>query len=213
MTVILRNVTSQDSTHVDVLAHKLFYVPWTDRVNNFAPGAEFGQLVARAAGLPLQVAIPLKNQIPVSYKGVDFVTEKSSGRLGNQARVVVILHPTLKLLSRALPSDSTSQVVVVEFATVRMHGWAAANGALNVATREVPDSLGVAETELYERILWNGNNGWSDAAGKRDALHDLRELRAMGKLDKDLLIGYLVSRKHYEAVVRLGKLVDGVLAE
>ena len=58
-----------------------------------------------------------------------------------------------------------------------------------------------------------GNNGWADAAGKRNALHDLREVRALGKLDKDLLIGQLVSRKHYEAVVRLGKLVDGVLAE
>ncbi|TFC48910.1 hypothetical protein [Cryobacterium shii] len=206
-------MTSGDSMQTQLLAHKYFYIPWADRVNNFDPGAEFGQLIARAAGLPLQVAVPLKNQMPESLKRADFVTEKSSGHLGNQARVVVILHPTLKLLSRALPSDSTSQVGVVEFATVRMHGWAAANGAFNVATREVPDSVGVAETKLYERILWNGNNGWADAAGKRDALRDLRELRVLGKLDKDLLIGYMVSREDYEAVVRLGKLVDAVLTE
>lgn len=196
-----------------LLAHKHFYIPWADRVNNFGPGAEFGQRVAQAAGLPLQVAVPLKNQRPESLKRADFVTEKSSGHLGDQARVVVILHPTLKLLSRALPSDGSSKVVVVESPTVRLHGWAVASGALNVATLEVPAPLAPAQAQLYERILWNGNNGWADAPGKRDALHDLRELRALGKLNKGLLIGYMVSRTYYDDVVRLGKLVDKVLAE
>lgn len=207
------SMTPQVAMSMHQLAHEGFYIPWVDGVNNFGPGADFGQRVAQAAGLPLQVAVPLKNQRPESLKRADFVTEKSSGHLGNQARVVVILHPTLKLLSRALPSDSSSKVVVVEFSTVRLHGWAVANGALNVATLEVPAPLAPAETVLYERILWNGNNGWADAAGKRDALHDLRELRVMGKLDKDSLIGYMVSREDYEAVVRLGKLVDTVLTE
>jgi hypothetical protein len=64
-----------------------------------------------------------------------------------------------------------------------------------------------------DRFLWNGNNGWADAAGKRDALHDLREFRVLGILDKDRLIGFMVSRKGLEAVARLGKLVDGVLGE
>ncbi|MDY7542128.1 MULTISPECIES: hypothetical protein [unclassified Cryobacterium] len=206
-------MTPRDSTQVDTRAHKLFYVPWTDEIDNFIPGAEFGRLVARDARLPLQVAVTVKNQIPDLLKGVDFVTEKSSGRLRNQARVVVLLHPSLKLLSRALPSDSASKVVVVEFPTVPLHGWAAASGAFNVATREVPAQLGEAEVKLYDRILWNRNNGWADAAGKRDALHDLRQLRAVGRLDKDGLIGFMVSRKGFEAVVRLGKLVDRVLGE
>ncbi|TFC22097.1 hypothetical protein E3O55_18950 [Cryobacterium sp. MDB1-18-2] len=206
-------MTSQDSTHADALVHRLFYVPWTDEVNNFVPGAELGRLVARDARLPLQVAVTVENQIPDLLKGVDFVTEKSSGHLGIQARVVVLLHPSLKLLSRALPRDSGSKAVVVEFPTVPLHGWAAANGAFNVATREVQAPLGAAEVKLYDRILWNGNNGWADAAGKRDALHDLRELRAMGLLDKDRLIGFMVSDKGFEAVARLVKLVDGVLGE
>ena len=64
-----------------------------------------------------------------------------------------------------------------------------------------------------DRILWNRNNGWADVAGKHDALHDLRELRARGMLDKDRLIGFVVSRKGFESVVRLGKLVDRVLGE
>jgi hypothetical protein len=85
---------------------------------------------------------------------------------------------------------------------VPLHGWAAVNGAFDVATREVQAPLGEAETKLYGRILWNGNNGWADAAGKRDALHDLRELRAVGGLDKDRLLGYLVGRKGFEAVGR-----------
>lgn len=149
--------------------------------NIFIPGGELALLVAKDSRLPLQVAVTVMNQIPDSLKGEHFITEKSSGHLGNQARVVVLLHPSLKLLSRALPSDSGSKVVVVEFPTVPLIGWAAANGAFNVATREVPTPLGEAETKLYERILWNGNKRWSDAAGKRDALHDLRELRALGR--------------------------------
>jgi hypothetical protein len=53
--------------------------------------------------------------------------------------------------------------------------------------------LSAAARELYDRIEFNGNNGWADAPGKRDAIRDLRELKAMGELDADLLHGYMLT--------------------
>ena len=84
-------------------------------------------------------------------------------------------------------------------------------GALNVETGEtMSDPLGEEERMLYQRILWNGHDGWIDPAGRSSTLHDLERLRTLGRLDRDLMLGYVLPHRHFDAVTRLGHLVNQV---
>ena len=188
-----------------------FSLPWTDGEHNLDEGIEFGKALAQSAKLPLEVGMPQLNQIPDELAKLPHFTERSHSSL-RIPRVVLLLHPTYKLMRHGRPGDG-SYAVVVEFATEKLHGWATFTGALNIKSKEaMSPKLSAAARELYERIEFNGNNGWADAPGKRDAIRDLRELKDMGELDVDLLRGYMLTRSQTSdtAIERLIKLAEGV---
>jgi hypothetical protein len=137
-------------------------------------------------------------------------TERSPGAR-RDPQVVLLMHPSFKLMSGA-GSHGARHTVVVEFPTDQLHGWARFAGAFNLATHEVMSAkLDDTVQALYERIEWNGNNGWADGPGKRDALRDLVALATLGALDVDLLRGHMLPRTSTIAVGRLIKLAGQVL--
>ena len=149
--------------------------------------------------------MPQLNQIPKNLVKGHHFTERSRGTL-RSPRVVLLLHPTFKLMSHPLPGEM-SHVIVVEFPNSRLNGWAAFAGALNLTSKEYMSAEVSDEAlALYKRIEWNGNNGWADEWGKRDAIRDLDELKRMGELDIGLLRGYMLSKKSHIAIDRLIKL-------
>ncbi|WP_147301838.1 hypothetical protein [Microbacterium sp. AG157] len=102
-------------------------------------------------------------------------------------------------------------MIVLEWETGEFAGWARHNRALNFDTGEdlVPTRSAEA-MELYERIAWNGNNGWRDDWGKRDAIRDMRKLRDMGELDVLDLAGYMIGRRGSRAIRQLLRLARSV---
>jgi hypothetical protein len=190
---------------------KHFYLPWTEGEHNLDEGIVFGKALATATKLPLEVGMPQLNSIPEELARLPRFTERSRSAI-RIPRVVLLLHPTYKLMSHGRSGDG-SHTVVVEFATEKLHGWAAFAGAFNIKSKEtMSPQLSAAALELYERIEFNGNNGWADTPGKRDAIRDLRELKAMGELNVDLLRGYMLTRTQPSdtALERLIRLVDRV---
>jgi hypothetical protein len=186
-----------------------FYLPWTDGVNNLEEGIQFGKELARKSRLPLEIGIPLLNQIPEMLAKLPHFTERSRSSL-RVPRVVLLLHPTFKLLAHGRASGG-GYTVVVEFPTSTLHGWAAFAGAINLKTKErMAPVLSDEALALYKRIEWNGNNAWADDHGKRTAKQDLGKLSSMGELDVDLLRGYMLIRKDEKAVERLIKLAETV---
>jgi hypothetical protein len=188
-----------------------FYLHWTDGESNLDEGIGFGTALAQASGLPMEVGMPQLNQIPDEQAKLAHFTERSRGSL-RIPRVVLLLHPANKLMSHGRPGDG-SYAVGVEFATEKLHGWAAFTGAFNIKSKEtMSPQLSAAARELYERIEFNGNNGWADAPGKRDAIRDLRELKDKGERDVDLLRGCMLARVRTSdvALERLVKLVERV---
>jgi len=191
---------------------KTFYLPWTEGENNLDEGIAFGTGLARATGLPLEVGMQLLNQIPEELGKLPHFTERSRSSMRGP-RVVLLLHPTFKLLGHAVSREGR-YVVVVEYPTNELSGWAALAGAFNLKTKETMSvDLGTEALVLYKRIEWNGNNGWSDDHGKRTALSDLNKLKASGELNVDLLRGYFLPKKSDTAVERLIKLAESVLKD
>jgi len=194
-----------------LLTHRAYYIPWVDGLNNYSPSVDFAQKLARLTQLPIQVAAPTLAAVPASLRKADVITgraQKGSGR----RRVVLILHPDLKMLQRALPADD-SYVVGVEHPAFRLAAWGRSVEAIDTSTgeamrEELPDNV----RELYNAIAFNGNNGWFDAPGKRDALMDLTELQDLGALDAESLVAFMLPSKTVESINQLEKLIAKVRA-
>lgn len=59
-----------------------------------------------------------------------------------------------------------SHVVVVEFATEKLQGWAGFASAFNLKSKAtMSPQLSAAARKQYERSELRGNNGWADAPG------------------------------------------------
>ncbi|MCJ1703460.1 hypothetical protein [Rathayibacter sp. VKM Ac-2926] len=85
------------------------------------------------------------------------------------------------------------------------------NHAVHFDTKEeLAPALSADAIKFYERIDWNGNNGWHDDYGKRDALRDLRRLREIGELDPDDLAGHMIGRHGNTAIRNLLELAKKV---
>lgn len=91
----------------------------------------------------------------------------------------------------------------LEWASYDHSGWARRNHAVHFDTKEkLAPALSADAIKFYERIHWNGNNGWHDDYGKRDALRNLRRLREIGEFDPDDLAGYTIGR-HGNTAIRI----------
>jgi hypothetical protein len=108
---------------------------------------------------------------------------------------VIAYRPDLRDLEFAAGRARGSSLCAVEHPTLRLVGWAAARGAVNLATGEAPVPFDAAVTTLLEYLVFAGNNGWFDAPGKRDARRILGELRTLApSLDADFLAGYVLGK-------------------
>lgn len=70
-----------------------------------------------------------------------------------------------------------------------------------------------ADSQLseFDRIDFNGNNGWTKGHGADSSLRIMRDMDARGELDKDLLLGYMLAKGHGGTrIKRLSSLVDKV---
>ncbi|MET3510805.1 hypothetical protein [Plantibacter flavus] len=194
-----------------VLRHRQFYVPWTDDEEDMLEtGQKFALALSTEVQLPLVVAATTLTNIPAELSRLEHITERSS-TAQRRSRVVLALYPSWKLLLKATPSSTDSYFVGVEWADESLRGWSTFAGALDLSTwTTMVDPLSRDVRDIYDRIVWNGNNSWMDAHGKSAALRDLRRLEEIGQLDRDLLLGYVLHRKRSAAALQLETLIDKV---
>jgi hypothetical protein len=185
---------------------RFVYVPWSDREPH-TPRAE--QAVGMALALAAQIRHPIigiastKDQLPDTWGKLPYRTRKSSAAAVPGPAVEVHFWPSIDDLASMSPKRA-SHAFVLEWGSDDLSGWARHNHAVHFDTREeLAPALSADALKLYEQIDWNGNNGWGDDYGKRDALRDLRHLREIGELDPDDLAGYMIGRHGNTAIRKL----------
>lgn len=194
-----------------VLRHRHFYVPWTnDEEDTLETGRKFALALSAETRLPLVVAATTLASIPPELSHLERITERSS-TAKRRPRVVLALYPSWKLLLKSAPASADSYFVGVEWADGSLRGWATFAGAFDLSTwTTMTDPLSQEVREIYDRIVWNGNNSWMDAHGKSAALRDVRRLNELDQLDRDLLLGYVLNRKRFAAALQLETLIEKV---
>jgi hypothetical protein len=125
-------------------------------------------------------------------------------------RPVLVYVPDYDVMHLALRYARGSAIAVVETVSSPLVGWASAVGALDLTTGEpTRPALSDAQRKTFDRIEFNGNNGWTRGFGADSTARILRSLRDAGDLDKELLLGYMVAKgKHGRAIDRLVDLID-----
>lgn len=188
---------------------RFIYVPWSDSEPH-APRAE--QAVELARALATQIERPVigvastKSQLPDDWGKLPYRTRKSSTAAVRCPAVEVHFSPSIDDLAAMSPQRS-AHAFVLEWGSDDLSGWARHNHAVRLDTEEELEPLLSADAlELYERIDWNGNNGWHDTPGKRDAVRDLRRLREINELELNDLAGYMIGRHSNTAIRQLLRL-------
>lgn len=185
---------------------RFIYVPWSDAEPH---ALRADQAVRLARALAAQVKRPIigiastKDQLPDDWGKLPYRTRKSSANAVSAPAVEVHFWPSIDDLASMSPKRA-SHAFVLEWPSYDLSGWARHNHAIHFDTKEeLTPALSADAIKLYERIDWNGNNGWHDEYGKRDALRDLRTLREIGELDPNDLAGYMVGRHSNTAIRKL----------
>lgn len=202
-------MTSNDIANI--LKHEILYFSWAGGEGYPHEPVDFAIALAAQLRLPVIVVSRALGNIPDTLSKADYITERSSR--SSERRSVVLLHyPTAPLMDK-IPFRSAAHIVAAEYPTNPLLTWAAKREAWDLRSEETMAlNLSPETKKLYDRILWNGNNGWRDAPGKRDARRDLNELRDRGVLDKEQLLGYLVGEKSSRTLEHLASLIDKTLA-
>lgn len=188
------------------------YVPWIDGEPHAARADEtrkIAEALSARTRLPLIGVGATKSQLPDDWGSRPYRTLKSRHGLAHGSSIEVHFWPSLDTLASMPPRGAYA--FVLEWGSDDLSGWARHNNAIDFDTKqELQPSLSTAAVELYRRIDWNGNNGWHDAPGKRDAIRDLRTLREIGELDTADLGGYMVGRHGNRAIRQLLELAGRV---
>ena len=185
---------------------RFVYVPWNDELS-VDDRASHVLLVARDLAseerLPVMGIAATKDQLPGDWGKLPYRTRKSSVAAIDGPAVRIHFWPSLDDLASIAPA-SAGFVIVLEWEAGELAGWARHNHALDFDTgEELVPTRSAEAMELYERIAWNGNNGWRDDWGKRDAVSDMRKLREMGEFDALDLAGYMIGRRGSRAIRQL----------
>lgn len=125
-------------------------------------------------------------------------------------RPVLVYVPDYDVMSYALQFARGSAIAVVEELTYPLRGWAALVEARNLVTGEVDQQPLSPDVEsAYERIHFNGNNGWTSGFGADQTRRILRSLGSQGAIDRDDLLGRMLAKGHNARhLKRLAALVD-----
>jgi hypothetical protein len=200
-----------DDATTEILSHRTIYFPWTDGLGYPDDPVKFTIALAHRAQLPITVICHSKTDIPDTLSRAEYITHRSSNVSGRPS-VALLLYPDRKTVGRA-PTRSAKYLVAAEYPVQLLRTWAAKRGAWDIRNGESMElNLDPNVKALYDRILWNGNNSWRDAPGKRDALRDLHQLRELGALDKEELLGYLMDEKRSDSLEQLEKLIDKAMS-
>lgn len=192
---------------------RFVYVPWSVEEPH---ASRAKQAVGLARALAAQIRHPIigiastKDQLPDDWGKLPYRTRKSSTAAVPDPAVEVHFWPSIDDLASMSPKRA-SHAFVLEWGSDDLSGWARHNHAVQFDTKEeLAPALSTHAIKLYERIDWNGNNGWHDDYGKRDALRDLRTLREIGELDPHDLAGYMIGRHSNTAIRKLLELAKKV---
>lgn len=185
------------------------YVPWVSdelRVARVARVQTLAHRLALQTGHHITGYAATKSHLPAGWGRQPFVTRRTNV-VPVASGISIYFWPTISDLA-TFPPHRVAHAFVIEAASEDLSGWARHHRAVHFDTKQLlaptltPDALA-----LYDRIDWNGNNGWRDHVGKRDALHDLDMLRATGELNPADLAGYLIGRQPADAIRRLQALL------
>lgn len=136
-------------------------------------------------------------------------TTSRSNRASFGNRPVLAYVPDYGDLQLALRYAEGSAIAVVETVSCPIRGWAASVGALDLTSGEPTPPATAKQLDDFDRIAFNGNNGWTRGFGADVTTRILRDMAARSDLDKDLLLGYMVANGHSgKQIARLGELVD-----
>ncbi|KJC64478.1 hypothetical protein [Agreia bicolorata] len=183
-----------------------FFFPWANGTGYPDDPTAFTLALSNKLRLPVTVLCSSQSSLPDPLRKAAFVTPRVNHAVRGPS-IVLLHYPDYRLIDH-IPLSYARHVVAAEVPSHPLDVWAAKREAFNVRagktmTLDIDDRV----REIYERILWNGNNAWSDKPGKRDALQDLTTLRNMDALDRDSLIGYLLDEKGSWALDTLAKLI------
>lgn len=135
-------------------------------------GVRFAIELAARVGAPPIAVVTGKHMIPDDWGKRPYRTRTSSGNLHPGQPVEVHIWPSLEDLV-ALRATTTGHAIIIEYADHDLSGWARHRGAMHYDTKEIlAPEVSEEALSLYAKIDWNGNNGWHDAPGKRDALRE-----------------------------------------
>lgn len=197
-------------TEPDADFPRYIFVPWVDGESHSARAGEARRIAASLASkkrIQLVGVGGTKNQLPDDWGSLPYRTLKSRHGSPRGSAVEIHFWPMLDTLA-ALPPHGT-HAFVLEWASYDLSGWARHNHAVHFDTKlTLEPSLSPEALELYGRIDWNGNNGWHDTPGKRDALRDLRKLRELGELDTADLGGFMIGQHGNRAIRQLIELAN-----
>lgn len=190
----------------ELLKHRVIYIPWRDETPLYQAGPAIAQYLAKAHRVPLSVLCITKNNAPDELSRVPIVTERS-GSLANGG-VVLVFCPNYKLLSK-LAHLSRSVIVMVEWPTENLSGWARLHGAYNLITQEeMAPGLSDQVRELLEQITFDGYKGWDDSIAVRITERHLADLLELGEYDRELVLAYCREERGERGIEKLYKILD-----
>lgn len=185
-----------------------FYVPWSDDEDRTTLGKELALDVAEARGKSLTVLGALKSDIEVhdEFKGLTIVSEQV-GAIPDGG-VVLAWCPTLKAMQKTYHLQASS-LVVVEWSSPRLSGWAKLNEARNAITGKLMDSgLRDDGRQLLHAIVQEGYRGWHDSIAFRRTETLISELRKLGQYDRSVILAYARQARGRRGIGNLPQILD-----
>jgi len=121
--------------------------------------------------------------------------------------IVVALWPLLGamcLAHRITPAGGTLIALQWGATDPVVPGWATACGAENLRTDDQTPTPAPELEEVFDRISFRGNNGWTRGHGADHATHKLRTIKQRNDFNLPTLQGAMILRGHQaEAITRL----------
>lgn len=124
------------------------------------------------------------------------LTPRSRARVTDPgSRPTLVYVPDEDMLALAASVARGHVLCAVESSMLRLDGWAAATSAINLDTGEAAKAVPDAVQEDLDHLVFVGNNGYGDTAGKRDARRLLDTLRTSApSIDGAFLAGYVIGK-------------------
>jgi hypothetical protein len=200
------------------------WVPWVDKDMDTPIGQAVEWVEARCAeaGLRGFLVVERKGHLDMLHDDVQAFAARHAltsprgalGRPSSEAGPVLVYYPDYRLLDLAIGRARGAALCVLAYAGQPLAGWAAATGAVNLATGEAVPALDEDLVGLFASLRTSGNNGWADDYATRMAEHLLAELQAaVPKLTADYVASYVLALGgvSVEGVERLRKLAEKTL--